>query len=143
MPNVSGERAEHVGLGHGGPWSKQQAYQQKRKMTRRRRPHSTHDGSQAAAISITRESLIEWFIGMTGSGGSLNRAITMNDKPLPSLTGAVSGIGGIIRNQPEDFRVEERPLYLPCGEGEHLYLRVTNAACPPRKWSRTWRPGLG
>jgi tRNA pseudouridine13 synthase len=31
----------------------------------------------------------------------------------------------VIRAQPEDFRVEERPLYLPCGRGEHLYLRVT------------------
>lgn len=25
----------------------------------------------------------------------------------------------------EDFQVDERPLYLPCGEGEHLYLSVT------------------
>lgn len=44
---------------------------------------------------------------------------------LPFLTADVSGIGGRIRATPEDFRVEERPLYLPCGEGEHLYLRVT------------------
>ncbi|MES4785030.1 MAG: tRNA pseudouridine(13) synthase TruD, partial [Nitrospiraceae bacterium] len=44
---------------------------------------------------------------------------------LPYLTAAESGIGGVIRHQPEDFRVEERPLYLPCGQGEHLYLRVT------------------
>lgn len=44
---------------------------------------------------------------------------------LPYLTGAVPGIGGMIRTAPEDFRVEERPLYLPCGEGEHLYLRIT------------------
>jgi tRNA pseudouridine13 synthase len=26
---------------------------------------------------------------------------------------------------PEDFQVEERPLYLPCGEGEHLYVTIT------------------
>jgi tRNA pseudouridine13 synthase len=44
---------------------------------------------------------------------------------LPYLTAAWPGIGGVIRAQPEDFRVEERPLYLPCGQGEHLYLRVT------------------
>ena len=43
----------------------------------------------------------------------------------PYLTGAVSGIGGRIRSEPEDFRGDERPLYLPCGEGEHLYIRVT------------------
>lgn len=44
---------------------------------------------------------------------------------LPYLTAVWPGIGGVIRAQPEDFRVEERPLYLPCGQGEHLYLRVT------------------
>lgn len=43
----------------------------------------------------------------------------------PYLTARVSGIGGTIKRQPEDFRVEERPLYLPCGQGEHLYVRVT------------------
>ena len=44
---------------------------------------------------------------------------------LPYLTAAVPGIGGRIRLEPEDFRVDERPLYLPSGEGEHLYIRVT------------------
>src|SRR6476646_10490139 len=44
---------------------------------------------------------------------------------LPYLTPSSVGIGGVIRAQPEDFRVDERPLYLPCGQGEHLYLRVT------------------
>ncbi|HLZ32456.1 MAG TPA: tRNA pseudouridine(13) synthase TruD [Nitrospira sp.] len=43
----------------------------------------------------------------------------------PYLTSAVPGIGGRMRTTPEDFRVEERPLYLPCGEGEHLYIKVT------------------
>lgn len=47
------------------------------------------------------------------------------DAPLPYLTGELPGVGGVIRAIPEDFRVEERPLYLPCGEGEHLYLRIT------------------
>jgi tRNA pseudouridine13 synthase len=45
--------------------------------------------------------------------------------PQPYLTGTVSGIGGRIRSEPQDFRVDERPLYLPCGVGEHLYIRVT------------------
>jgi tRNA pseudouridine13 synthase len=49
----------------------------------------------------------------------------MADQRLPYLTEAVPGVGGTIRAAPEDFRVEERPLYLPCGEGEHLYCRVT------------------
>ena len=43
----------------------------------------------------------------------------------PFLTSNVPGIGGQIRAVPEDFQVEERPLYLPCGEGEHLYLTIT------------------
>lgn len=44
---------------------------------------------------------------------------------LPFLTEAVPGVGGIVRTMPEDFVVQERPLYLPCGEGEHLYLKIT------------------
>ena len=40
------------------------------------------------------------------------------------VTASYPGIGGRIRTEPEDFQVEERPLYLPCGQGEHLYLRV-------------------
>lgn len=43
----------------------------------------------------------------------------------PFLTGNLPGIGGHIRTVPEDFHVEERPLYLPCGEGEHLYVTIT------------------
>ena len=50
---------------------------------------------------------------------------TRVEETLPYLTHAVAGIGGVIRTTPEDFRVEEKPLYLPCGEGEHLYLSVT------------------
>jgi tRNA pseudouridine13 synthase len=40
------------------------------------------------------------------------------------LTAQIPGTGGIIRQQREDFVVEEIPLYEPCGEGDHLYLRV-------------------
>ncbi len=34
------------------------------------------------------------------------------------------GIGGELKQRPEDFLVEEIPLYEPCGEGEHLYLFI-------------------
>ena len=34
------------------------------------------------------------------------------------------GIGGRIKVRAEDFRVEEIPLYEPCGAGEHLYLWI-------------------
>ncbi|MBT8484836.1 MAG: tRNA pseudouridine(13) synthase TruD [Phycisphaerales bacterium] len=47
------------------------------------------------------------------------------DDPLPRryLTGD-SGIGGRIKVRPEDFVVEEIPLYEPDDTGEHLYLRI-------------------
>lgn len=40
------------------------------------------------------------------------------------LTSRLPGTGGSIRQQPEDFQVDEIPLYEPCGEGDHLYLRI-------------------
>lgn len=40
------------------------------------------------------------------------------------LTRDLPGVGGRLREEPEDFLVEEIPLYEPCGEGEHLYLFV-------------------
>jgi tRNA pseudouridine13 synthase len=39
------------------------------------------------------------------------------DQTLPYLTRSVPALGGRIRATPEDFCVEERPLYLPCGQG--------------------------
>jgi len=41
---------------------------------------------------------------------------------LPLVTADLPGIGGRIRQRPEDFLVEESPLYQPCGQGEHIYL---------------------
>src|SRR5262245_21682085 len=43
----------------------------------------------------------------------------------PYLTSNIPGIGGKTRVLPEDFQVEERPLYLPSGKGEHLYVKIT------------------
>jgi len=42
----------------------------------------------------------------------------------PFCTDALPAIGGSIGPLLEDFRVDERPAYLPSGEGEHLYVRV-------------------
>jgi len=44
--------------------------------------------------------------------------------PLAYLTPDLLGTGGVLKQTPEDFLVEEQPLYDPCGEGEHLYLFV-------------------
>ena len=49
---------------------------------------------------------------------------------LPYLTADSPGIGGRIKQRLEDFRVEELPLYLPSGEGTHLYFRATKAGVP-------------
>ncbi len=46
------------------------------------------------------------------------------------LTESVLGTGGAIRVEPEDFCVEEIPLSLPEGIGEHLYLRVEKRGVP-------------
>lgn len=43
---------------------------------------------------------------------------------LPFATEGIPGVGGRIRVAPEDFRVEEIPAYLPCGEGEHLFVSI-------------------
>ncbi len=40
------------------------------------------------------------------------------------ISADVAGIGGVIKQRPEDFFVEEIPLYQPCGHGEHIYLFV-------------------
>lgn len=44
--------------------------------------------------------------------------------PLPFITPELPGIGGVIKVRPEHFRVVELPLYLPSGQGEHLYLEL-------------------
>tara|TARA_R110002073_G_scaffold118918_3_gene259045 strand:- start:155377 stop:156693 length:1317 start_codon:yes stop_codon:yes gene_type:complete len=40
------------------------------------------------------------------------------------LTQNIAGIGGTLKARPEDFLVEEIPLYNPSGEGEHLFMLV-------------------
>jgi tRNA pseudouridine13 synthase len=40
------------------------------------------------------------------------------------MTADLPGIGGRIRERPEDFLVDEQPLYQPSGEGEHIYLLI-------------------
>jgi tRNA pseudouridine13 synthase len=42
----------------------------------------------------------------------------------PFLTSHIPGIGGTIKESPDDFIVEEIPSYLPCGSGEHCYLTI-------------------
>src|SRR5438876_7730228 len=48
--------------------------------------------------------------------------------PPPLLTGDLPGIGGRIKQLPEDFEVEEIPAYEPSGQGEYLYLWLEKRA---------------
>jgi tRNA pseudouridine13 synthase len=48
----------------------------------------------------------------------------MSSAPLPYVTRAFPGIGGTIKSRPEDFFVQELPLYEPSGEGEHVYAEI-------------------
>lgn len=43
---------------------------------------------------------------------------------LPFITNDLPGIGGLIKAEPEHFRVEEILPYAPCGEGEHLFIKL-------------------
>ncbi len=43
---------------------------------------------------------------------------------LPYVCTDVAGTGGQIRQETEDFQVEELPLYLPEGKGSHLYAFI-------------------
>jgi len=43
---------------------------------------------------------------------------------LPYLTADIPGIGGLLKQRPEDFFVQEIPLYEPSGQGEHVYCEI-------------------
>ena len=45
-----------------------------------------------------------------------------NPSTVPMLTADLPGTGGALKERPEDFTVDEQPLYEPSGQGEHLYL---------------------
>ncbi|MBT4530258.1 MAG: tRNA pseudouridine(13) synthase TruD [Phycisphaerae bacterium] len=51
----------------------------------------------------------------------------MHQKHQMTLVGnnQAKQIHGVLKSTPEDFVVDELPLYEPCGVGEHLYLQVT------------------
>ncbi len=43
---------------------------------------------------------------------------------LPYISSDLPGIGGVIKASPEHFQVEELLPYAPCGEGEHVFIRL-------------------
>ncbi len=75
----------------------------------------------------------------------------MNDPfvgiPRRFLTTDEPGIGGRLKVRPEDFLVEELPLYQPCGSGEHVYLFIEKIERPTlsviRDIARNLHVGVG
>jgi tRNA pseudouridine13 synthase len=43
---------------------------------------------------------------------------------LPYISADLPGVGGVLKATPEHFQVEEQLPYAPCGEGEHLFIRI-------------------
>jgi tRNA pseudouridine13 synthase len=69
--------------------------------------------------------------------GSIGNAVTCSSdyhlaamEHLPYLTRDFPGIGGVIKQRPEDFFVQEIPLYEPSGEGEHVYAEIQKIGMP-------------
>jgi len=59
------------------------------------------------------------------------------------LTADLPGIGGIYKQIPEDFQVEEIPLYPCSGEGEHLYLWIEKSGITTHNLLSQISQGLG
>ena len=47
------------------------------------------------------------------------------DLNLPYVSSDLPGVGGVLRATPDDFVVEEVPLYEAQGDGQHLYVSIT------------------
>ncbi len=67
----------------------------------------------------------------------------LNVDELPYLTADAPGVGGRIKERPDDFVVEEVPLYEPCGEGTHVYLRIEKRGIPTLQAVREIARALG
>jgi len=62
---------------------------------------------------------------------------------LAYLTAELPGVGGVIKSRPDDFAVEEIPLYQPCGEGTHTYLRIEKRGLTTQEAARRIAQALG
>src|SRR5438552_15078926 len=63
--------------------------------------------------------------------------------PPALLTADLPGIGGRIKQQPEDFEVEEIPAYEPCGDGPFLYLWIEKRGMGAEYFTRQVARRLG
>ncbi len=49
------------------------------------------------------------------------------------MTADLPGIGGVIKSEPGHFVVEEMPVYEPCGQGDHVFVRLTREGWATRE----------
>jgi tRNA pseudouridine13 synthase len=61
----------------------------------------------------------------------------------PLFTPDLPGVGGRIKDRPEDFEVEEVPAYEPAGTGDHLYLWIEKSGIGPEFFAREIARRLG
>lgn len=61
---------------------------------------------------------------MDGIDSKQSEAAQLLQRRLPYLTADLPGIGGTLKQSPDDFEVEELPAYQPVGEGEHLFVWI-------------------
>jgi tRNA pseudouridine13 synthase len=60
----------------------------------------------------------------------------MEPPPILLLTADLPGVGGHIKDRPEDFEVEEVPAYEPSGSGAFLYLWIEKRAMGAEYFTR-------
>jgi tRNA pseudouridine13 synthase len=61
----------------------------------------------------------------------------------PFFAPELPGVGGHIKDEPEDFEVEEIPAYEPSGSGEHLYLWIEKRGLGAEYFARQVARRLG
>ena len=67
----------------------------------------------------------------------------MKVSDLPYLSHQHPGFYAAMKGDYEDFLVEEVPLYLPCGEGEHVYVRIEKRGLATQRALREIAKALG
>jgi tRNA pseudouridine13 synthase len=63
---------------------------------------------------------------------ALKEKLTFRWSDFQNLTQGLSGTGGVLRSQIEDFVVEELPIYLPQGKGSHTYAWIEKRSLTTR-----------
>src|SRR5213080_330364 len=71
------------------------------------------------------------------------RAVMIEPIRPPLLTADLPGVGGVIKQAPEDFEVEEIPAYEPSGQGSHLFLWIEKRSMGAEYFTRQIARRLG